>query len=85
MRYFRFTKTDNAPEVIEELEELGFKHIPNPTLGGDHDFIVVDHKDKTWTHGEFGFSPFDHVNINAINMEHGDKSLKELTDWKYYF
>jgi len=40
-------------EEIKEATEI---------TGGDNDYIIIDHKKKTWCWWENGFSPFNTVN-----------------------
>ena len=44
---------------INQLTKLGFKENINADVtGGDHDYIVIDNKNKEWCWWENGFYPF---------------------------
>lgn len=76
---FRFTQVRN--ESYQGLIDSGYRYIPNPSNGGDDDYIIVDLERKEFTHGESGYPPF--YDIEELNWKYRDKDLKELQGRNY--
>jgi hypothetical protein len=65
-------------EKIQELNDLGFKQLPDSTYG-DHDMIIIDNKLKQWIWWENGFYPFCSY-PNDANITDG----QSLNHWDTY-
>jgi hypothetical protein len=65
-------------QVRKFVTQIKYKEniVASDATGGDHDFIILDHKKKEWCWWECGFSPFCQIlnnpkyNIKGFDLEY---------------